>query len=131
MSERVELEVVGGVTVGGFDEVTKHSYGLYVGAKRYKHKIKSKIGEISSKIDLAATLVKEAQESARQYAIKKGIDYVPGYAGVALKYIRYKVNGMKTAAEKLKEMIDVEWREYLDEAYEKLGTKYKSIKDVS
>jgi len=126
----VELERVEAIAVTGFDEVSKHTYGLYKGAKRYKAKVQAKSGVASAKIDLAVSFVTELHELAREYAKEKNIDYNPGIAGVAAKYIRYMVNGMKTAAEKIKELVDVDWREYLDRAYERLGEKYKSIRSV-
>jgi len=130
MSERVELEVVGGYAVGGFDEVTKHSYGLYKGARRYKPKLRAKMGVAAARVELAGSLIAALQEEAREYAREKGIDYNPGMAGVAAEYIRYRINGMKTAAEKIKELVDADWKEFLDRAYEKHGEKYKSIISV-
>ena len=126
MAEVVRVEE--GVTAMTFTD--KHTIGIKKASRvrSWRAGIESrekKLGRIDKAVDLVRTLT----DTAISYAQVRGIPFLPGIQGIALKYLKAKYYGYNTLATAIVNSVPSEWRGYFTEI-EKYKDMFSEIRSI-
>jgi len=126
MAEVVRVEE--GVTAMTFTD--KHTIGIkkVSRTKSWKTGIEArekKLGRIEKAVEYVRTLT----DIAVSYAQARGIPFLPGIQGIALKYLKAKYYGYNTLATAIVNSVPNDWRGYFTEI-EKYKDMFSEIRSI-
>ena len=126
MAEVVRIEE--GATAMTFTD--KHTIGVKLASRTRSWKIgiesrEKKLQRIEKAVDMVRTLT----DVAISYAQARGIPFLPGIQGIALKYLKAKYYGYNTLAAAIVHSVPNEWRGYFTEI-EKYKDMFSEIRSI-